>query len=73
MNQGRTKELPKNFQIQKVLFVKIAISYTLPYFTDRTPRDDREKSNRLFAQIFIQIFWIIQKKVVSLRSINLKY
>ena len=44
MNQGRTKERPKNSQTEKVRFINIAVSYTSPHSTERTTRDDREKS-----------------------------
>ena len=53
MNQGRTKERPKNSQTEKVRFINIAVSFTLPYSTDRRPIDDREKSGITFARFFL--------------------
>ena len=48
-DQGRTKEQPKNSKSQKRLFIKICfplyISLLHRETTDRTPRDDREKSD----------------------------
>ena len=70
-NQGRTKDEPKNPKTQKVLFVKIAISYTLPNSTERRPREDREKSSRNILQNFAFFHsppCTFQKKVVSLPS-----
>ena len=32
--------------------LQIPLSYTLPFSTDRTPRDNREKSDRTFLQKF---------------------
>ena len=45
-NQRRTKEQPKNSKLQKVLFIKIAVSYTFLIPCPKTPRDDREKTER---------------------------
>ena len=56
MNQRRTKEPPKNSQTEKVRFINIAVSFTLPYSTDRRPREEREKSGITFARFFAQIF-----------------
>ena len=69
MNQGRTKERPKNSQTEKVRFINIAVSYTLPQNTERRPRDDREKSDRTFLQNFADFSHkscICQKKSVPL-------
>jgi hypothetical protein len=46
MNQGRTKEQPKNSQIEKVLFVKISTSFTSLISCHKTPTDLRETSER---------------------------
>ena len=45
MNQRRTKEQPKNSKLQKVLFVKIAVSFTSLIPCLITPTDDRENSD----------------------------
>ena len=58
MNQGRTKDEPKNSKIEKSTFIKIAVSYTLPASTERWPRDDREKSEKTFARFFAQFHWL---------------
>jgi len=40
LGEIRTKERPKNAEIENVRFINIAISFTLPYSTDRRPRDE---------------------------------
>ena len=42
MNQGRTKDEPKNSETKKVLFLKIAVSFTSLIPSLKTPTDDRE-------------------------------
>ena len=42
MNQGRTKDEPKNSQLQKVLFIKNPISFTSLIGCSIPPSDDRE-------------------------------
>ena len=51
MNQRRTKELPKNYETQKVLFVKIAISFISLIPCLIPPRDNRENSERRAHQL----------------------
>ena len=46
MNQGRTKERPKNSENQKVLFIKIAFSFPSLILCLIPPTDDREKTER---------------------------
>ena len=46
INQRRTKEQPKNPKIQKVLFVKIAISFPFLIPCLIPPTDDRENTER---------------------------
>ena len=46
MNQGRTKERPKNSQTEKVRFINIAVSFTSIILCLKTPRDDRENTER---------------------------
>ena len=69
MNQGRTKERPKNSKLEKVLFIKIGISFAfliptlilpreLRLTTERTPIDDRENSDstpHLQKVLFVKI------------------
>ena len=64
-DQGRTKEQPKNSQTQKVLFIKIAVSFIslIPclVFTERTPREHRESSDptpRLQKVLFVKITFL---------------
>ena len=42
MKQGRTKDEPKNSQLQKVLFIKNPISFTSLIGCSIPPSDDRE-------------------------------
>ena len=46
MNQGRTKDEPKNSYLRNVRFIKIAVSFTslIPYLIP--PTDDRETTER---------------------------
>ena len=46
MNQGRTKERPKNSQTEKVRFINIAVSFTSLIPCLPLPRDDRENTER---------------------------
>ena len=77
MNQGRTKERPKNSQTEKVRFINIAVSFTLPYSTDRRPREFRETTEgtpkedlmtkkALFLRLIPKRVDLIPEKVVSL-------
>ena len=54
-NQGRTKEEPRNTlrtpNHQKVLFVKIALSFTSLIPCLKTPSDDRENTERTPTQL----------------------
>ena len=46
MNQGRTKNEPKNAEPQKVLFIKIAVSFLSLIPCLILPTDDRETTER---------------------------
>ena len=46
MNQGRTKDEPKNSKIEKSTFLKIAVSFTSLIPSLKTPTDDREMTER---------------------------
>ena len=46
MNQRRTKEQPKNSKLQKVLFIKIAVSFPSLVPCLNSPTDDRETTER---------------------------
>ena len=50
MNQGRTKDEPKNSKIEKSTFIKNSpLLYLASFYrenTDRRPRDDRDNSDR---------------------------
>ena len=46
MNQGQTKERPKNAEIENVLFIKIALSFPSLIPCLKTPSDDRENTER---------------------------
>ena len=50
----------------KYSFLRIYLSYTLLGFTERTPRDDREKTDSLPAFKKALFLKLIPKKVVSL-------
>ena len=43
MNQGQTKERPKNSETQKMLFIKIAVSFPSLIPCLSSPTDDREE------------------------------
>ena len=45
MNQGRTKERPKNSQTEKVRFINIAVSFTSLIPFPILPTDDRETTD----------------------------
>ena len=77
MNQGRTKERPKNAKSQNVRFIKIAVSFTSLIPTLIPPTDDRENSERrskenliskkaLFLRLSPKKVDLIPEKVVSL-------
>ena len=51
MNQRRTKERPKNSEIENVLFLKIAISFPSLIPCLIPPTEDREKSDRTPTQL----------------------
>ena len=51
MNQGRSKEQPKNSQTQKVLFIKISVSFLSLIPCLIPPTDDRENSERTPTQL----------------------
>ena len=51
MNQGRTKERPKNAEIENVRFVKIAVSFTSLISSPILPTDNREKTDRTPTQL----------------------
>ena len=51
MNQRRTKERPKNAEIENVRFVKIALSFFSLIPCLKTPSDDRENSERTPTQL----------------------
>ena len=50
-DQGRTKERPKNPKIQKVRFIKIAISFPVLIPCLIPPTNDREKTERTPTQL----------------------
>ncbi len=80
MKQGRTKDEPKNAEIENVRFIKIAILFPslIPCF--KTPTDDREtterrakryralaaKNSALFLRLTPKKVDLIPEKVVSL-------
>ena len=77
MNQGRTKERPKNSENQKVLFIKIAVSF--PFLlpcpipptdnretTERTPKEDLMTKKALFFRLSPKKVDLLPEKVVSL-------
>ena len=69
-NQRRTKERPKNAEIENVRFVKIAVSFTSLIPCLKTPSDDRENSERTPTQLpaYKKCFFLrlLPKKVVPL-------
>ena len=77
MNQRQTKDEPKNSQTQKVLFIKIANSFTslipclvLPRehreMTERTPKEDLMSKKALFLRLSPEKVDLIPEKVFSL-------
>ena len=73
MNQGRTKERPKNSQTQKSTFIKIAVSFTsliprlIPPSDDRQTTERRAKRYRALAAKNSALFLrLLSKKVVSI-------
>ena len=76
-NQRTTKKLPKNPKTQKVLFVKIAISFPslipclvlpreLRETTEGTPKEDLMTKKALFLRLSPKKVDLIPEKVVSL-------
>jgi hypothetical protein len=72
MNQGRTKDEPKNAEIENVRFIKIAVSFTSLIPCLILPTDDREKTERrakryraLVAKNSALFLRFIPKKVAS--------
>ena len=51
MNQGQTKERPKNAEIENVLFIKISLSFTSLIPSLKTPSDDRENTEKTPTQL----------------------
>ena len=77
MNQRQTKDEPKNSQTQKVLFIKIAVSFTslipclvlpreLRETTDGPPKEDLMSKKALFLRLSPKKVDLIPEKVVSL-------
>ena len=80
MNQGQTKERPKNAEIENVLFIKIAVSFPSLVPCLNSPTDEREKTERrakryralaaknsaLFLRLNPKKVDLIPEKVVSL-------
>ena len=80
MNQGRTKDEPKNSETQKVLFIKISVSFSSLIPCLIPPTDDREtterrakryralaaKNSALFLRLSPKKVNLIPEKVVSL-------
>ena len=69
-DQGRTKERPKNSETEKMLFIKIAVSFTSLIPSLVLPTDEREKTERTPTQLpahkkcfFLRL---LPKKVVPL-------
>ena len=76
MNQGRTKERPKNSKLEKVLFIKIGISFAfliptlilpreLRETTEGTPKEDHMTKKALFLRLSPKKVVSIPKKVDS--------
>ena len=61
MNQGRTKDEPKNSETQKVLFIKISVSFSSLIPCLIPPTDDREKTERRPTE------YLMTKKALFLR------
>ena len=77
MNQRRTKDEPKNAEIENVRFIKIAVSFTslIPTLipptdnretTERTPKEDLMTKEALFLRLSPKKVDLIPEKVVSL-------
>ena len=77
MNQGRTKERPKNSETQKSTFIKIAVSFTsliptlippreLRETTEGTPKEDHMTKKALFLRLSPKKVVLIPEKVISL-------
>ena len=77
MNQGRTKERPKNSETQKSTFIKIAVSFISLIPCPIQPTDNRETTERtpteylmtkkaLFLRLSPKKVDLIPEKVVSL-------
>ena len=72
-NQGETKERPKNSEIQKRLFIKIAVSFTSLIHCLIPPRELRQTTERrakryraLAAKNSALFLRLLSKKVVSI-------
>ena len=76
-NQRRTKERPKNSKLEKVLFIKIGISFAfliptlilpreLRATTERTPKEDHMTKKVLFLRLSPKKVVLIPEKVISL-------
>ena len=63
MKQGRTKDEPKNSQLQKVLFIKNPISFTSLIGCSIPPSDDRETTEGTPQQLRTS------KKCILLRNL----
>ena len=73
MNQGQTKERPKNAEIENVLFIKIAFSFPSLILCLIPPTEDREKTERrakryraLAAKNSVLFLRLLPKKVVCI-------
>ncbi len=77
MNQGRTKDEPKNAKSQNMCFIKIAVSFTslisclflpreLRETTEGTPKEDHMTKKALFLRLSPKKVVLIPEKVVSL-------
>ena len=85
MNQGRTKERPKNSENQKVLFIKIAVSFTslIPCLvlprehretTEGTPKEDHMTKKALFLRLSPKKVDLIPEKVVLIpKTVDLHF
>ena len=77
MNQGRTKDEPKNTETQKSTFIKIAVSFSslIPYLipptddretTERIPKEDLMTKKALFLRLSPKKVDLIPEKVDSI-------
>ena len=75
MNQGRSKEQPKNSQTQKVLFIKISVSFLSLIPCLIPPTDDRENSERTPTQLPVYkkcffLRWVPKKRSRFLKRLT---